>query len=126
MDIIIDNPLDMNFKTLCISSKHQIDELIFNRVLTNSEKIISDQNKITEKQKNVIKSIFENQKFKYNGNGNEKSLFEQKLNEFDNLRTISEWWNKNITKSSIKVNFIGRVIAHTNVKNIDPTLPDLD
>lgn len=126
MDLIIDNPLDMEFKTLKILTKSQVDDLVFNRLISNSERSVNIQFKITEEQKNVIKNIFDNPNFKHNGNNNEKTLFEQKLNEFENLRNISNWWDKNITKSSIRLNSIGKVIAHTNVKNIDPTLPDLD
>ena len=126
MDIIIDNPLDTNFKTLKILQKQQIDNLFFTRVISDSKQSTSIQIPITEKQKKVIKNIFENNKFKNNGNNNEKILFEKKLNEYKNLKYINEWWNKNITKFSIRLNSIGKVIAHTNVKNIDPSLPDLD
>ncbi len=126
MDIIIDNPLDTNFKTLKILQREQIDNLSFTRIISDSKQNISIQIPITEKQKNVIKNIFDNSKFKSNGNNNEKILFEQKLNEYKNLKYINEWWNKNITKFSIRLNSIGKVIAHTNVKNIDPSLPDLD
>ena len=126
MDIIIDNPLDTNFKTLKILQKGQIDNLSFTRIISDSKQSTSIQIPITEKQKNVIKSIFDNNNFKNNGNNNEKLLFEQKLNEYKNLKYINEWWNKNITTFSIRLNSMGKVIAHTNVKNIDPSLPDLD
>ena len=126
MDMIIDNPLDKNFKTLKILEKGQLDNLVFTRTMNKLGKNTIIQVKITDEQKKVIESIFDNKNFKHNGNNNEKVLFEKKLNEFNNLRIINEWWNKNITKFSIRVNSVGRVIAHTNVKNIDPNLPDLD
>lgn len=138
MDIIIDNPLDTNFVTLKILQKGQVKDLMFNRqivhlpIIQNGAENIqmpTSMNipiKITKEQENVICNIFNNTKFKNNGLNNERTLFEQKLNEFQNLRSINTWWNNNITKFSIRLNSIGKVIAHTNVKNIDPTLPDLD
>lgn len=126
MSIIIDNPLDKNFKTLKILEKGQLNDLVFTKLINTSGKNTEIHVKTTEKQKNVIESIFDNSNFKHNGNYNEKILFEQKLNEYDNLKVINEWWNKNIINQSVNLNAVGRVIAHTNVKNIDPTLPDLD
>lgn len=126
MNIIIDNPLDTNFKTLKILKKEQINNLSITKVISEPKQSVNIQIPITEKQKNVITSIFDNNKFKNNGNNNEKILFEQKLNEYKNLKYINEWWNKYITKFSIRLNSIGKVIAHTNVKNMDPSLPDLD
>lgn len=125
-DIIIENPLDTNFMTLKILCESQIDDLIYTKVVNIAGKQSIIQTPFTSVQKNVIKNIFNNTNVKNNGNNNEKTLFEKKLNEFKNLKNISNWWNKHITKSSIKLNSIGKVIAHTNVKNIDPTLPDLD
>lgn len=122
IDILIDNPLDTNFNTLKILQKEQVDNLL----IENSKQSLSFQMPITAKQKNIIESIFDNNKFKKNGNNNESILFNQKLNEYKNLKYVNEWWNKNVTRFSIRLNSIGKVIAHTNAKNIDPSLPNLD
>lgn len=110
-DIIIDNPLDSNFKTLKILQKNQIQNIII---------------PLKDNQKDIIKNIFDDNRFKNNGYNNEKELFKKKLEQFSNLNYINEWWNKNVAKYYIRMNSIGKVIAYTNIKNIDPTLPNLD
>lgn len=103
IDLLIDNPLDTNYKTINIVNENMID------------------NKFSlENQRRVIKEIFHNPNFKSNGNNNEKELFENKLNEFKNLKKINDWWNK--IEYSFKFTGIGNVIAETNVKNIDNKL----
>ena len=46
MDLIIDNPLDMDFKTLKILTQSQIDDLMFNRIISNSGRNVNIQFKI--------------------------------------------------------------------------------
>ena len=55
-----------------------------------------------------------------------KSSFFEKINTYENIRKIIEWWDANVLKFSIDITSIGKVLAHTNAKRIDDTLPDLN
>lgn len=56
-----------------------------------------------------------------------KNNFNMLLSTYKSIATIKEWWDK-IVKSdfSFSVTPIGRVLANTNAKRIDPSLPDLN
>lgn len=77
---------------------------------------------INDKQENAIKKILE----LYEPNGSIKDKFFELLNSYKNLSIVINWWNNNMLKNAFTITPIGKVIAHTNAKSIDNTLPDLN
>ena len=49
--------------------------------------------------------------------------FIDEWDSFESLKKIHQWWDKIPTVFSITQ--IGRILAHTNAKRCDPSLPDL-
>ena len=52
-----------------------------------------------------------------------KDNFIQKWDSYENLKKIREWWDT--IPYGLNISYMGRVLAQTNAKRIDPTLPDL-
>ncbi|MDR0979280.1 MAG: hypothetical protein LBL91_05100 [Lachnospiraceae bacterium] len=140
-DLLIVHPLNNNYYTLNILSKEMIDKITFLQTIplpqlpkeiednfTNLKNVknVTVPVQLSDIQKKVIIDIFDDETLCNNKENNNKTLFENKLKEFNTLNSINDWWNNHIVKLSIRLNYIGKVIAHTNAKNIDPTLPDLD
>ena len=48
------------------------------------------------------------------------------LKSYEYINALILWWDNNIIDTSFNITSIGKVIAHTNAKSIDSTLPDLD
>ncbi len=53
-----------------------------------------------------------------------KERFNNMLTSFPAISKAIAWWDS--LKPAILLSSVGRVIAHTNAKSIDPTLPELD
>ena len=49
--------------------------------------------------------------------------FEEMWDSFENLRTISKWWD--LIPEAFRITKVGSTLAHINAKRCDPTLPDL-
>jgi len=79
---------------------------------------------LTEQQKKEFNSIIE----LYDKDPSVKALsnnnFITKLDSYTAISKAKSWWNS--IKPAISLTSVGKVIAHTNAKSIDNTLPDMD
>ena len=99
-EILVPSDLDPNYVRLEISKESSIDKL---RIVNNdSEEIKSVE--LNSSQRKVLHDIF---------------------NEYNNIKTVMNWWNDNITKFSFQITAIGRVLACTNAVRIDNSLPNI-
>lgn len=106
--ILIENELVPEYLRLAVSSKNSIDNI----------------NVLNAQQKDCLRRIFD----MYNNDPiiilHAVQIFGEKLDRFPSIKKAKLWWNA--INGSICVTSVGRVIAHTNVKSIDNSLPDLD
>ena len=122
--ILIDNELLEGYVRLAVSQKSSIDSLSYNTI-----SIIEGQPQrvgypLSADQKKSLYDIFD----LYSKDGQLKATVNKNINSLLNsykplAKTIS-WWNS--LSANFRTTSIGRVIAHTNAKRIDDTLPDLD
>lgn len=119
-NVLIDHELLEGYVRLKINQKNEIDRLAF--IINGQEQMQSRP--LTDEEKKCLHDIWN----LYSKDEQLKNTVLKKMmelmNSFEAMNKSIKWWN------SVSVNFvitsIGRVIAHTNAKRIDNTLPDLD
>lgn len=115
-DILVSNELLDGYVKLPICSKETISELFI--INANGK-----ERKINQQEIDILEKIWDlydhNDTLQKKVNDN----FIETWDEFDALRKLKEWWEKLSVCFSITV--VGTVLAHTNAKRCDPTLPDL-
>lgn len=119
-NVLIDHELLEGYVRLKINQKNEIDRLAF--IINGQEQMQSRP--LTDEEKKCLYDIWN----LYSKDEQLKNTVLKKMmelmNSFEAMNKSIKWWN------SVSVNFvitsIGRVIAHTNAKRIDNTLPDLD
>lgn len=99
-DILVDHELMNGYVRLALSEKGNSEQRIYFETIY---KLYSNDE---EKRKEVV------------------NKFENLLHSFPSIKRISDWWNT--IEQHIKLTSIGKVIAYTNAKRYDSTLPDLD
>lgn len=122
--VLIDNELLDGYVRLQINERKEIENLAYSKhVLINGHYQLVNQ-KFSEKQKNCLYEVM-------NLYTTDKTIIEtvkrnmiELLDSFDPISKVRKWWNE--LPVNIRLSSIGRVIAHTNAKSIDPKLPDLD
>lgn len=77
-----------------------------------------------EKQKQAVKAIIALYDNNHSTINNVKKNFTAFLSLFPSIKKVMDWWDALVPV--IELTAIGRVIAQTNAKSIDPTLPDID
>lgn len=121
---LIDNELLPDYVRLPISYKEYIDKISFPQTIIVDGKPCTFTLQYTEKQKSCLKEIWN----MYDANSTlidqVKTKFIEKMDTFPNIVKTKKWWNS--LKGSINLTSVGRVIAHTNAKSIDNSIPDLD
>ena len=45
--------------------------------------------------------------------------------KYPNIKILIEWWNSTMIDISFKITAVGRVLACTNARRIDSTLPQI-
>ena len=117
-NILIENELDNNYVVIDHFNLNSFDDL--NLVIKQGNVELSQPFSSSQKQAlNEVVNLYEN-------NNSDKNKFTELLKSYKNINILLEWWNDNLTKLHFSITAIGRVIAHTNAKSIDSTLPDLD
>ena len=53
-----------------------------------------------------------------------KQNFARMFDQYENISKIKQWWES--IPLGFEITSVGRVLAHTNAKRCDPTIPDLD
>ena len=123
-NFLVENELLPGYARLEITAEQEIDTLSFTqRVSVNGlESNISVP--LSNKQKNCLKEIIDMYVKDASLISQAKSGFSDKLDTYLSIAKAKAWWNS--LKGSIQLTSVGRVIAHTNAKSIDNTLPNLD
>ena len=121
---LVENELLSDYFRLDIPYKQQIDELKLNQTIIYNGQKINTTVMPSEQQKECLNKIFDLYEKNNSLYSQAKNNFELKLDTFPSIKKAKTWWNS--LKGSIHLTSVGRVIAHTNAKSIDPTLPNLD
>lgn len=119
--ILVDNPLHDDYVRIAISSLDKLDDYRLINPRTGQ------LNKFTTKQKESLKKVIN--LYAKSGEDYEKmkNNFNSLLISHKNIAAIKEWWDE-ISKSKISfsITSVGKVLANTNARRIDPSLPDLN
>lgn len=118
--ILINNCLNENYLRIAIPSLNKIGEMGIIDAKTGSISKLSDtQIKAVEQ----VIGLYENNDDDFN---NMKNAFDAKLSEYENIAKTKKWWDK-VADSGVCFNItsVGRVLANTNARRIDPSLPEL-
>ena len=122
--ILIDNELDNDYVRLAVVAESEIDTITLSRSAEINGENIQLNVPLTPEQKLKLHEIYA----LYDNNSATlekiKRKFNQELQKRENLRKIQLWWNN--IPNSFSITAVGRVLAHTNAKRCDHTLPDLD
>lgn len=122
-NILIDNELLPEYLRLPITNEQAINNLQFECSIVKGTKINLTL-PLSDKQKDCLKEIFSMYDKDKDLISRVKSSFVEKLDSYPNIMKARAWWNS--LSGSINLTSVGRVIAHTNAKSIDNSLPDLD
>ena len=119
--ILVDNPLHDDYVRIAIPSLDKLDD--YGLINPGTGQL----NKFTTKQKESLKKVIN--LYAKSGEDYEKmkNNFNSLLISHKNIIAIKEWWDE-ISKSKISfsITSVGRVLANTNARRIDPNLPDLN
>lgn len=125
LDILQNHILNPNYARLSLISDREIEDIYFTAIQTTSDnQQIEIKSKLSNIQKEILKSIYLDSK---KDNGCDKIIKDNlvlKINEFENLKKLMEWWNSNL-QPVVNLNSVGRVIAHTNIKAMVEDIPDM-
>lgn len=114
-NLLVDNELNEEYVRLQLCTKDEIKHLFL--VNEKGEKIdLSDRQ--LEAYENVFDMTLKNKE-------ESKSYFIKFLYRYNEIKKVIEWWDKYIVQNSFTVTTIGKVLAHTNAKRIDYTIPDI-
>lgn len=121
-DILMDHELMNGYVRLAICRKKDIEDLVITDGVSIEEHI--ENKPLTQEQKDCLYEIFDS----YSNDNGEielvKKRFEDLLSSFPSMNTVIDWWNS--LSNRIELTSIGKVIAQSNAKRLDPDLPDLD
>lgn len=78
---------------------------------------------LTEEQKEILHKIFSMYDKDSNSLDLVKENFYKEIISRENLNTVREWWNN--IPIAFELTSVGRILAYSNLKRLDPTFPDL-
>lgn len=119
--ILVDNPLHDDYVRIAIPSLDKLDDYRLINPRTGQ------LNKFTTKQKESLKKVIN--LYAKSGEDYEKmkNNFNSLLISHKNIAAIKEWWDEiSKFKISFSITSVGKVLANTNARRIDPSLPDLN
>jgi hypothetical protein len=124
--LLVNNDYLPNYVKLPIISKSQITDLKIVRNATVAGQVLKIEKEITDDEKKVLESIFDLYDKDTNINKQSLDAFMNEYHKHDSLSRIAEWWEE-LKKLSFSFNLthVGIVLAHTNARRCDKTLPDL-
>lgn len=122
--LLVEHALNNEFCRLGVRSIKSIDEISLVHQIFHEDKFIDVQKKLSEEQKQAIKSIYELYSKDGNIRSNNVNSFMSEWDKRSNLKTLREWWD-NIS-TSFTITSVGKVLAHSNAQRCDKNLPPLD
>lgn len=121
LNILVYNSLNSEYLKLDVMNESNIDSLEIIIKLNGSDNITRKD--LTESQKQVLHEIYKMYDMDENMKLLIKNKFIEELNKRPNLAKIKDWWNKIPVPFSITA--VGRVLAYSNAKRCDESLPPL-
>lgn len=118
LDILSDNVFDNGYVRINTPKLNNFDEIVIKIIINNNVINIP----LNDNQKKVLSDVVN----LYDKNELSKQKFKEKLKTYSNINDLINWWNDKMIKNSFIITPVGRVIGQAYIKNIDPTLPDLD
>ncbi len=122
--LLIEHAFNSDFFRLCVRSKKSIDELSTTISMMHDGKLIHVQQKLTEKQKQGISSIYDLYSNDSNSRQNNVTSFMSEWDKRPHLKNLREWWDA--IPTGFAVTAVGKVLAHSNAQRCDKSLPSLD
>lgn len=121
---LIENELLEGYVRLALSQKSEIENLVCEMPITVNGQTQMVGQPISEEQKKCLYDIFDLYSKDVQLKATVSKNFNALLNSFEPLAKTIKWWNS--LSQNFRTTSIGQVIAHTNAKRIDETLPNLD
>lgn len=122
--ILCDHELNQDYVRLEVPSERRIKDISLIKSSTTIDGVKIIETPLTDKQCEVLQTIY---KMCANNTQSQqiiKDNFDEKIKEYSNLHIIKDWWNS--ISSAFQITAVGRVLAHSNAKRIDNSLPDMD
>lgn len=122
--ILCDHELNQDYLRLEVPSEGRIKDISLIKSSNTADGLKIIETPLTDKQCEVLQTIY---KMCANNTQSQqiiKENFSKKIKEYNNLCIIKDWWNS--ISSAFQITAVGRVLAHSNAKRIDNTLPDMD
>ena len=115
VNILVDNECLDGYVRINARNKAAIKELYFD---SRDEKI-----PLSKEQIAALEQVWDLYAKSDNLKQQAKNRFTELVNEFDALRKLRQWWDG--IPGCFDVTQVGRILAHTNAKRCDSTIPDL-
>ena len=123
-DILVDHELLPGYVRLPFIQKRKYDGFFFTRKQIIDGGVVESEHPISKQQIDCLNRVFDF----YEDSPMLQSQVEQNwhnlLCQYAPVRKTMEWWDS--LKGNYQLTAVGRTIAHTYAKQIDPNLPDLD
>ena len=123
--VLVDNELLSGYVRFPVPQKGKYDHLNMHYQDVVDGRIIQRPVQLTNVQKDCFNRVFE----QYEDNSGDLynqviQNWHELLHSYQPLHRSIEWWNS--LRGNIQLTAVGKTIAHTYAKQIDPSLPDLD
>lgn len=121
--ILVPNELLTGYVKLPVVNKEAIKSIVLNRYLNVAGKEMLVPSKIGEKEISALETIWD----LYDANSEVKeqsiSLFMNEWDHFHSLQKLHTWWDA--LPYSFDITHVGTVLAHTNARRCDKSIPEL-
>ncbi|MBM6930454.1 hypothetical protein H5999_05245 [[Clostridium] spiroforme] len=122
--ILIDNELLDGFVRMPFTTEKEIPKLRLIKKEIVDGKLIDVDVPITESQLKCLSSIWDMYSKDVHLQAQVKAAFSGLFQKYEPIKRACNWWDS--INLNVSLTSVGKVIAHTNAKSIDNSLPDLD
>lgn len=119
---LVENECLEGYVRLNIARKSQINTLKLSTPQTNNEPDIISP--LPKEIKEALYKVFDLYSYDPILMIQVKQNFARMFDQYENISKIKQWWES--IPLGFEITSVGRVLAHTNVKRCDPSMPDLD
>lgn len=122
--MLCDHELNQDYVRLEIPSEEKIKDISLIKNHTTIDCVKITKTPLTDMQCEVLQTIYKMCANNTQSKQIIKDNFDEKIKEYSNLCIIKDWWNS--IPSAFQITAVGRVLAHSNAKRIDNSLPNMD
>jgi len=123
-NILIEHELNTAFVRVILPNKDQIDSLALYQQIFNNGQLSIIKIPLNDKQKDVIKAIYEFYNKDVNIRQQNVNKFMEEWNKQPNLKKLREWWDG--INTGLQLTSVGKVLAYSNAQRCDKNLPPLN